>query len=145
MGQVNLSNIMFAKWFGNLLLLIMLLILGSVTCKPVSNDGPPITTSSGQNSNKDSSQITIVRYENTRTEKGYKFVYETSDGQVREEEGTLVKGADGKEYMTVEGHYSYIGTDGEQYEQHYVADQDGYRPTEPPIGISNNVLLSLVG
>ncbi|KXJ75273.1 hypothetical protein RP20_CCG012026 [Aedes albopictus] len=95
----------------------------------------------------DSSAATIVRQEFVRTDDGYRFEYETSDGQTRQEEGKLVTDAEGKQYMKVHGSFSYIGPDGNTYYGSYEADKDGYQftPTEPSVGIPNSALLSLVG
>ncbi|XP_035914190.1 cuticle protein AM1239-like [Anopheles stephensi] len=99
----------------------------------------------------------LVSYENMRTENGYRFSYETKDGQAREEVGTIdpTTGA-----MTVTGWYSYRTPDGAEYRVDFIADKNGYRVTQGPdvddvdpdfipnveaAPISNALLLSLVG
>lgn len=56
------------------------------------------------------------------------FSYETSDGQVREETGTVTKVDDKLSVLAVKGFYSYVGTDGETYKVDYVADRNGFQP-----------------
>ena len=86
----------------------------------------------------------LVYFENVRDENGYSFSYKTKDGQFREEQGTIDPETG---ILRVTGVYRFIGTDGETYEYSYEADENGYRIVEkpPPAGISNTVLLSLVG
>lgn len=54
--------------------------------------------------------------------------YETSDGQNREETGSIQKVED-NDVLVVRGFYSFIGDDGVEYTVTYVADQDGFRAT----------------
>ncbi|XP_021696268.1 uncharacterized protein LOC110675468 [Aedes aegypti] len=49
----------------------------------------------------DSSSATIIHQEYITTNDGYRFEYETSDGQTRREEGKLITDADGTQYMKV--------------------------------------------
>lgn len=54
--------------------------------------------------------------------------YETSDGQKREETGTVTKIDDKISVLAVRGAYSYTGTDGQLYKVSYVADRNGFQP-----------------
>ncbi|XP_026481223.1 larval cuticle protein 65Ag1-like [Ctenocephalides felis] len=75
----------------------------------------------------DSENAKIVSYENKpyiKEENGYKFLYETSDGQSRQEQGQL-GGPD--KILTIMGSYKYIDTNGEPYQVSYVADDKGFR------------------
>ncbi|XP_062549687.1 endocuticle structural glycoprotein ABD-5-like isoform X2 [Armigeres subalbatus] len=98
----------------------------------------------------DSSGATIVRKEFVRTEDGYTFEFETSDGQKRREEGKLVTDDAGNQYMKVQGSFSYTAPDGKIINAIYEADKDGYKLTPAvelpkPLGIPSSALLSLVG
>lgn len=53
------------------------------------------------------------------------FSYQTSDGQTREETGTLV---DGEQELVVRGSYSFTGPDNKVYLVQYVADRNGFKP-----------------
>lgn len=59
----------------------------------------------------------------------HNFSYETSDGQARDETGTVTKIDDKLSVLSVRGFYSYIGTDGQTYKVDYVADRNGFQPT----------------
>lgn len=95
----------------------------------------------------------------------YSRRYELSDGQKREEVGSLKANDNGGEpILTVRGSYSYIGSDGRVNTVYYTADERGYQTSSgeidpiisqpeygqidnlPPLaGIPNTALLSLVG
>ncbi|XP_052895759.1 larval cuticle protein 65Ag1-like [Anopheles moucheti] len=98
----------------------------------------------------------LVRYENVQTENGYRFSYETKDGQVREEVGTIDPNTGA---LTVTGWYSFRTPDGATHRVDFIADENGYRTMEQPnivapqllpapvaaAPINNALLLSLVG
>ncbi|XP_053674494.1 larval cuticle protein 65Ag1-like [Anopheles nili] len=96
----------------------------------------------------------LVRYENEQNESGYRFSYETRDGQEREEVGTIDPNTG---VLTVTGWYSFRAPDGTTHRVDFVADENGYRVTNPPVveqaigpqfaaaPINNALLLSLVG
>uniref|UniRef100_A0A182J3Q5 Uncharacterized protein n=1 Tax=Anopheles atroparvus TaxID=41427 RepID=A0A182J3Q5_ANOAO len=97
----------------------------------------------------------LVRYENVQTENGYRFSYETKDGQMREEAGQTDTQSG---VLRVSGWYGFRTPDGGTYRVDFVADENGYRTTEQPsvviqvvpasvagAGLSNAALLSLVG
>ncbi|XP_049298317.1 larval cuticle protein 65Ag1-like [Anopheles funestus] len=98
----------------------------------------------------------LLSYENVQTENGYRFSYETKDGQAREEVGTIDPSTG---VMTVTGWYSYRTPDGATHRVDFIADENGYRTVEEPgfavpevetavvaaAPINNALLLSLVG
>ncbi|XP_050072862.1 larval cuticle protein 65Ag1-like [Anopheles maculipalpis] len=97
----------------------------------------------------------LLSYENVQTDNGYRFSYETKDGQAREEVGTFDPSTGA---MSVTGWYSYRTPDGTEYRVDFIADENGYRVTKDPdeidpdfmphveaAPINNALLLSLVG
>jgi len=97
----------------------------------------------------------VIRYEYEHLpDHGYRFVYELSDGQVREEEGIFDKSV-----LVVNGHYAFTSTDGQEFRVDYTADENGFRVTNkddekqaeitafapPPAGISPNLIGTLLG
>ncbi|XP_053602479.1 endocuticle structural glycoprotein SgAbd-5-like [Plodia interpunctella] len=58
---------------------------------------------------------------------GYDFVYKTSDGVSRQEEGSLITVGD-QQGIAVKGSYSYTAPDGQQYQVTFTADDKGYKP-----------------
>uniref|UniRef100_A0A182Q1R9 Uncharacterized protein n=1 Tax=Anopheles farauti TaxID=69004 RepID=A0A182Q1R9_9DIPT len=61
----------------------------------------------------------------------YKFHYEQSDGQKREEMAELKASAVDPEVqaISVSGSYEYTDNNGKRYLVTYTADENGYRPT----------------
>lgn len=55
------------------------------------------------------------------------FSFKTSDGVSRQEEAELITVGDHKG-ISVKGSYSYIGTDGQEYQVTFTADDKGYKP-----------------
>ncbi|XP_040156448.1 larval cuticle protein 16/17-like [Anopheles arabiensis] len=97
----------------------------------------------------------LISYENVQTEDGYRFSYETKDGQAREEVGTIDPSTG---VLRVTGWYSYYTPDGVMHRVDFVADENGYRVESEPSSveeeftpnveagpIDRTVLLSLVG
>uniref|UniRef100_A0A453Z3T9 Uncharacterized protein n=1 Tax=Anopheles quadriannulatus TaxID=34691 RepID=A0A453Z3T9_ANOQN len=98
----------------------------------------------------------LISYENVQTDNGYRFSYETKDGQAREEVGTIDPSTG---VLTVTGWYSYRTPDGVTQRVDFVADENGYRIVDQPPNvvaqfipmvvagspIDKTVLLSLVG
>ncbi|CRL03049.1 CLUMA_CG016210, isoform A [Clunio marinus] len=71
----------------------------------------------------------IVRYEyENLPDNGYRYLYETSDGQYKEENGSLKTVGD-QQILVVTGRYSYTGDDNELYEVTYTADENGFQPS----------------
>ncbi|XP_058054280.1 flexible cuticle protein 12-like [Anopheles bellator] len=77
----------------------------------------------------DAKSAQILKYENDNIGvDGYKFAFETSDGQQREEQAELKKLGDEVEALVVRGSYSFTADDGQVYTVNYVADENGFRP-----------------
>ncbi|KAL1388256.1 hypothetical protein pipiens_003246 [Culex pipiens pipiens] len=77
----------------------------------------------------DSKNAQILKYENDNIGvDGYKFAFETSDGQSRQEQAELKKLADDVEALVVRGSYTFTGADGQVYTVNYVADENGFQP-----------------
>ncbi|XP_046960728.1 endocuticle structural glycoprotein ABD-5-like [Vanessa cardui] len=99
------------------------------------------------------SDATILSYNYTNDGKGdYNYRFETSNGIIREESGTLVDVGLPNEHLLVEGSYSYINSDKVFVTVYYVADDKGYRIIKPPpiasisySGVSPAVLATLLG
>nr|XP_026485847.1 endocuticle structural glycoprotein SgAbd-5-like [Vanessa tameamea] len=73
------------------------------------------------------SDSTILSYNHTNDGKGdYNYRFETSNGIIREESGTLV------DVGLPKGSYSYINSDRVSITVYYVADDKGYRIIKPP-------------
>lgn len=86
------------------------------------------------------SQIPIATYDNNNNGDGnYNYAFKTQNGIAVQEEGHLKNVGSEAEAQSVQGSYSYIGTDGVVYSIQYVADENGFRPvgahlpTPPPI------------
>ncbi|XP_058804007.1 larval cuticle protein 65Ag1-like [Phymastichus coffea] len=61
----------------------------------------------------------------------YKFAYELSDGQKRDESAhveTRRIGNEDESVLRVSGSYSFVGQDGLTYTVTYVADENGFQP-----------------
>ena len=55
------------------------------------------------------------------------FSYKLSDGQEREEEGSL-KSLGDAQFIVVKGQFTFVADDGVTYTIKYVADENGFRP-----------------
>ncbi|XP_075970561.1 larval cuticle protein 1-like [Anticarsia gemmatalis] len=76
--------------------------------------------------------VKIVRSEFVQQpEGGYNFNYETEDGSVREEVGTIKDALDEENkphpVVVVRGSYSYINSEGKPETINYIADENGYQ------------------
>lgn len=56
------------------------------------------------------------------------FSVETSDGQIKGEEGQLINAGQENESIVVRGYFSYPGPDGVEYKVTYTADENGFHP-----------------
>ncbi|XP_014485722.1 PREDICTED: endocuticle structural protein SgAbd-6-like [Dinoponera quadriceps] len=76
-------------------------------------------------------EITIVKQEevNNIGVGGYRFSYEQSDGQKREETAELKNEGTDNEAMSVVGSFSFIAPDGHTYRVDYTADETGFHPS----------------
>ncbi|XP_055690576.1 larval cuticle protein 65Ag1-like [Lutzomyia longipalpis] len=91
----------------------------------------------------------VLYEERTNTETGYKFVYELSDGQGREEIGTIHNAGTDQEYLEVTGFYRYTGPDNYIYRVNYKSGPGGYEAETSRYLARNRIspvaLKSLVG
>ncbi|XP_053685462.1 flexible cuticle protein 12-like [Sabethes cyaneus] len=77
----------------------------------------------------DSKTAQILKYENDNIGvDGYKYAFETSDGQSRQEQAELKKLGDDVEALVVRGTFSFTAADGQVYTVNYVADENGFQP-----------------
>ncbi|KAH8302918.1 hypothetical protein KR044_011925, partial [Drosophila immigrans] len=76
----------------------------------------------------DSSNAQILRQESDVQPNGYKFSWETTDGQKHDEEGTLTNPGAENESIAVRGSYSFTADDGQVYTVNYIADENGFQP-----------------
>ncbi|EAT34914.1 AAEL012883-PA [Aedes aegypti] len=77
----------------------------------------------------DSKNAQILKYENDNIGvDGYKFAFETSDGQSRQEQAELRRLAEDVEALVVRGSYSFTADDGQVYTVNYIADENGFQP-----------------
>lgn len=71
--------------------------------------------------------VEIVRYEYENfPDNSYRFVYETSDGQFKDEFGSFRVIGD-KLVLAITGSYGYVGDDGKTYTVRYTSNEKGYR------------------
>ncbi|CAB3242921.1 unnamed protein product [Arctia plantaginis] len=59
----------------------------------------------------------------------YNFEYETSDGTSRQEQGEYKNDTE-QQGLVVKGSYKYVAPDGQHISVSFVADKNGYQPTE---------------
>ncbi|CAO1320124.1 unnamed protein product [Diamesa hyperborea] len=76
----------------------------------------------------DDVQILKNDFENIGVD-GYKFAFEQSDGQAREEFAELKNVGTETEAISVKGSFSFIGDDGQTYTVTYIADENGFQPS----------------
>ncbi|CRL02974.1 CLUMA_CG016256, isoform A [Clunio marinus] len=60
---------------------------------------------------------------------GYKFDFEQSDGQKREESAVVNNLGSENESIAVRGSFSFVGDDGQTYTVTYIADENGFQPS----------------
>ncbi|XP_014094503.1 larval cuticle protein 65Ag1 [Bactrocera oleae] len=73
-------------------------------------------------------EVQVLRYDSDVEPEGYKFLVETSDGKLHEEEGKLKDVGTDHEAIVVRGSFSYVGDDGQTYTVTYIADENGFQP-----------------
>lgn len=72
--------------------------------------------------------IKIIRQNHDLNEDKYKFLYETENSILAEENAKLKNIGDKDEGIASAGYYQYIGPDGYLYRVDYTADENGFRP-----------------
>ncbi|KYB27280.1 larval cuticle protein 16/17 [Tribolium castaneum] len=84
----------------------------------------------------------VLDYQSERTSVGhYFFRFESSDGIIREEEGTLLDENNPESPVIVKGSYSYPDPTGKLYTVRYIADENGFHP-EVPTPVNSPVLIT---
>lgn len=74
----------------------------------------------------------IIRNDIHKNEDGsFDFVYETDDGNYREEKGVVINpnAPEEERKIAVTGLYRYINDEGKTIETHYTADENGFVPS----------------
>ncbi|KAJ0179925.1 hypothetical protein K1T71_004516 [Dendrolimus kikuchii] len=73
--------------------------------------------------------VEIVKQDSEVDVNGYNFEFETSDGTSRQEQGDYKNDTD-QQGLLVKGSYKYVAPDGQHISVTYIADKNGYQPTE---------------
>ncbi|XP_045764326.1 endocuticle structural protein SgAbd-6-like [Maniola jurtina] len=73
--------------------------------------------------------VQILKQESEVDVNGYNFEFETSDGTSRQEQGEYKNDTE-QQGLSVKGSYKYIAPDGQQISVTFVADKNGYQPSE---------------
>jgi hypothetical protein len=73
--------------------------------------------------------IEVLRSDFTNDQAGYAFNFEQSDGQKRDETGSVRNAGSETEFVAVKGSFSFTSPDGQTYTVNYVADENGFQPT----------------
>uniref|UniRef100_A0A182Q0R9 Uncharacterized protein n=1 Tax=Anopheles farauti TaxID=69004 RepID=A0A182Q0R9_9DIPT len=110
--------------------------------------GALLTLSESAPLNTDDSEL--LNFENVHGREMYRFKYETSDGQFREEVGMLVNEGTPEEELMLMGQYGYKSKDGTMVMVMYTSGKKGYRARTVTRGIrdadlKNKAYLSLLG
>ena len=66
----------------------------------------------------------------------YTFGFEQSDGQKREESGSLKNVGTELEGIAVRGSFSFVADDGQTYTVTYIADENGFQPSAPHLPVA---------
>ncbi|KAI8428844.1 hypothetical protein MSG28_007492, partial [Choristoneura fumiferana] len=73
--------------------------------------------------------VQIVKQDSELDVNGYNFDFETSDGTQRQEQGEYKNDTD-QQGLSVKGSYKYVAPDGQHVSVTFVADKNGYQPTQ---------------
>ncbi|XP_063379464.1 endocuticle structural glycoprotein ABD-5-like [Cydia fagiglandana] len=73
--------------------------------------------------------VEIVKQDSEVDINGYNFDFETSDGTARQEQGEYKNDTD-QQGLAVKGSYKYVAPDGQHISVTFVADKNGYQPTQ---------------
>ncbi|CAH2237011.1 endocuticle structural protein SgAbd-6-like [Pararge aegeria] len=73
--------------------------------------------------------VQIVKQDSEVDVNGYNFEFETSDGTSRQEQGEYKNDTD-QQGLSVKGSYKYVAPDGQQISVTFIADKNGYQPSE---------------
>ncbi|CAH1983131.1 unnamed protein product [Acanthoscelides obtectus] len=87
----------------------------------------------------DNRHYNIIRLEQDSIPDGYRYLYETENGILAEEEGHLAAVGQKEEAIQARGYFTYTGPDNVVYRVDYTSDENGFNPvgdhlpTPPPI------------
>ncbi|KAH8318522.1 hypothetical protein KR067_008167 [Drosophila pandora] len=70
----------------------------------------------------------ILRSESDVGPEGFKYNWETSDGQSAQADGHLNNAGTENESLAVRGSFSFVADDGQTYTVNYIADENGFQP-----------------
>ncbi|XP_047527297.1 endocuticle structural glycoprotein ABD-5-like [Vanessa atalanta] len=120
-----------------LFLVVLFIVIVINQCAPIPTDD----------------EATILTYEYTNDGRGnYDYRFETSNGIIRKETGTLTDVGLPTEHILVRGSYSYYNPEGKVVTVSYTADEKGYNILTspppysfPPAPVSSAVLATLLG
>ncbi|CAK1553624.1 unnamed protein product [Leptosia nina] len=73
--------------------------------------------------------VAIVKQDSEVDVNGYNFEFETSDGTSRQEQGEYKNDTD-QQGLSIKGSYKYVAPDGQHISVSFIADKNGYQPTE---------------
>ncbi|XP_045493002.1 endocuticle structural protein SgAbd-6-like [Colias croceus] len=73
--------------------------------------------------------VEIVKQDSEVDINGYNFEFETSDGTSRQEQGEYKNDTE-QQGLLIKGSYRYVAPDGQHISVSFVADKNGYQPTE---------------
>ncbi|XP_045446486.1 endocuticle structural glycoprotein ABD-5-like [Melitaea cinxia] len=73
--------------------------------------------------------VQILKQDSEINVDGYNFEFETSDGTSRQEQGEYKNDTE-QQGLSVKGSYQYVAPDGQKISVTFVADKNGYQPTE---------------
>ncbi|VEN37516.1 unnamed protein product [Callosobruchus maculatus] len=101
---------------------------------------PPATLRTGNAQGLyENKHYNIIRLEQDSIPDGYRYLYETENGILAEEEGHLAAVGQKEEAMQARGFFTYTGPDNVVYRVEYTSDENGFNPvgehlpTPPPI------------
>lgn len=84
----------------------------------------------------------VIRYEYEHLpDNAYRYVYELSDGQFKDEYGSFRQVGD-QQVLVVTGSYSWKDQDGKEYRVRYTSDENGFRASGDHLPNTNTDILA---
>lgn len=87
-----------------------------------------IVAASGATARLSTDEIKLISRNFVNDGNAYKFGFEQSDGQKRDETGEI-KIIDKEPGIVMRGSFSFVADDGQTYSVTYVADENGFQPS----------------
>lgn len=100
----------------------LLVILAFLVVAVAAAPPPPAKTKP-----RNTDEVTVLSRSFSNDGNTYKFGFEQSDGQKRDETGE-VKLIEKESGIVMRGSYSFIADDGKTYTVNYIADENGFQP-----------------